>query len=153
MSEQPRLPKVGEFVRACGRLVEIQDVTPKPPAPTLDYIFEYTNARVEGRINGKVIKTFSTFNDLYGEGTCVKYAIEEAQSQAKWYGPSDMVFVVVKITSRVRKRPIDRENLYDARFRGFESLSFGCGHNLPKDVEEDVWFSNAQNDQEALVGQ
>lgn len=77
---QPRIPAVGEFLRSHGRLVEVQDVTPKPPAPTLDYIFEETTARVEGRINGKVIQTYGTFNDYYGEGTCIESAIAVAKA-------------------------------------------------------------------------
>lgn len=141
--KEPRLPEVGEYVRPYGRLVEIEDSEPVPPPPK-DYIFEETSARVEGRINGKVIKTYGTFNDFYGEGTCVECAIKEAKVKAEWLGPSDMVFVVVKITSRVRMRPTRHANICTREFTEFASLEFGCKRDLPDDVEEDVWFSNKQ---------
>ena len=136
-----RLPEVGEYVRQCGTLVEVQDVTPKEII--LDYIFEETSARLEGRINGKLVKEYSTFNDHYGKGTCVDHAIREAKHEQRRLGESNLEFVVVKITSRRRMRPNrgQRENFYDTTFRAMEQLQFGCCRDLPDDVEEVVWSS------------
>jgi hypothetical protein len=142
-TQTPRLPKVGEFVRGHGVLVEIQDVTPKPPPPEIDYIFESFSARIESRVNGKVLNTHGTLNDFYGRGTCVESAIADAKKIQARYGASDVEYVVVKITSRVRQRPQDRReyNFYDKQFVDFESLKWGCRRDLPDDVEEVVWSS------------
>jgi hypothetical protein len=141
-----KLPEVGEYVRQYGTLVEVQDVTPKEII--LDYIFEETSARLEGRINGKVVKEYSTFSDYYGKGTCVQNAIIEAKVQQEWLGESTMEFVVVKITSRVRKRPdrTQKENWYDCQFRAMNNLDFGCRRGMPDDVEEVVWSSLKPHD-------
>lgn len=136
---KPRLPVAGEFVRSVGKLVSIEDVTPKEIV--LDYIFQGFEARIEARLNGKRIKEFSVHNDFYGLGTCVTHAITEAKEQANFYGPSDLEFVVVKITSHCRKRPSrnERSNFYDEQFRAFQTEATGCKWNLPDDTEEDVF--------------
>lgn len=143
-SNAPRLPVEGEYVRTCGKLVAIEDVTPKEIV--LDYIFEEESARLEGRINGKTVKVYSTFNDYYGEGTCVDSAIKEAKQQEAWLGESNLEFVVVKIISQVRKRPSRgvRENFYDREYRAMETLNNGCRWNLPDDVETVVWSSKSR---------
>jgi hypothetical protein len=109
----------------------------------LDYIFEETSARLEGRINGKVVKEYRTFNNHYGKDTCVKCAIEEAKIQQSWLGESNLEFVVVKITSRTRMRPDrnDRENFYAKGVRAMKSLDYGSRRDLPDDIEEVVWSS------------
>src|SRR5437870_4946695 len=111
---KPRLPNIGEHVRSVGTLVSIEDVTPVP-VKTLDYIFQLVTARVESRLNGQVISPHVTFNEFYGEGTAVKAAIGEAKKLAESYGPSNVQFVVVKITEHIRKRPSwnQDENFYD----------------------------------------
>lgn len=136
-----KIPEVGEYVRNYGTLVEVQDVTPKEVI--LDYIFEDTSARLEGRINGKVVKEYGTFNNFYGKDNCVNQAIAEAKKEQEWLGESNMEFVVVKITSRERMRPdrSERENCYDNKFRAMAALEFGRCRDLPSDVEEDVWSS------------
>lgn len=148
---QPRLPQVGEYVRMIGKLVEVQDVTPPPPPKELDYIFEETHARAEARVNGKVIETFSTFNNFAGEGTCVEAAIEEAKEKRQHYGPSDLEFVVVKMTSRIRKRANGHKNLYDPTFLDFDSLKNGWNRDLPDDTEEVVWSSKTNDSTAASV--
>jgi hypothetical protein len=141
--EKPKvsLPEVGQYVRMYGTLVEVQDVTPKEIV--LDYIFEETSARLEGRINGKVVKEFGTLNNFYGKDTCVEQAIQEAKVQQAWLGESNLEFVVVKITTRVRMRPDrnDRENFYAKGVRAMKTLEFGCHRDLPDKIEEDVWSS------------
>lgn len=135
---QPRIPDTDEYVRTLGRLVEIEDVTPVQRT-VLDYVFEETSARIDGRINGKTVKTYGEFNDFYGEGTCIDNAKQEAKVQAEWLGPCNMVFVVVKITARERMRPTRNQNLYAPAFVNFQALDYGCKANLPEDKEEDVW--------------
>ena len=76
----PRIPEIGEYVRTFGTLVEVQDVTP-PVVPTKDYIFEDTSARLEARVNGKVVKEYGTYNNFYGKDRCVEAAIDEARQQ------------------------------------------------------------------------
>lgn len=139
-----RVPQPGEYVRMYGTLIEVQDVTPKERV--YDYIFEEVTARVEGRINGKVIKEFTTFTDFYGKGTCVEHAIREAKEQQTWLGESSMEFVVVKIVSRQRMRPSrdDRENFYDRNFRAMKALECGRCRGMPEEVEEVVWSSLSQ---------
>ena len=136
-----RIPNVGEYVRQYGTLVGVEDVTPKEII--LDYIFEETSARVEGRINGKVVKEYGTFNNFYGKDTCIENAISEAKVQQNWIGESNMEFVVVKITSRVRKRPsrVHKENWHDRQYRAMDTLDFGCRRKMPDDIEEVVWSS------------
>jgi hypothetical protein len=136
-----KLPDVGEYVRNYGTLVEVEDVTPKDVV--LDYIFEDTSARLEARINGKVVKTYGEFNNFYGKDTCVENAIKEARIQQRWLGESNLEFVVVKITSRKRMRPDHgvRENFYDDKFRAMKPLECGAYWDLPPETEEVVWSS------------
>lgn len=125
-----------------GTLVEIQDMTPKVDVQH-DFIFEDTEARLEMRINGKLVDNVATFNNFYGKDTCVAAAIDEAKKKILWYGESSMEFVVVKVTSRRRMRPDrgQRENLYDSEFRAMSALEYGSKKDLPDDIEEDVWSS------------
>ena len=135
-----RIPEVGEYVRMFGTLVEVQDVTPKPPPKELDYIFEDTTARVEVLANGHKIDDGPTLNNFSGKDTCVEAAIHEAKKQAKKFGTGVEVRVV-KITERVRMRPLNRENLYDRKFAEFRYLEHGCRWDLPDPIEEVVWTS------------
>lgn len=144
MSTEPRLPEVGEYVRGKGRLVEVQDVT-KPVVPEFDYVFEQQEARIEWRVNGKQIKDGATFNDFYGEGTCVTHAIEQAKSIVHNLGECDVEIVVVKVVSQIRMRPNGRENFYAKEFRDFKYLESGCAWNLPEPVEEVVWSSKGES--------
>jgi hypothetical protein len=141
-SKTVRIPEVGEYVRMYGTLVEVQDVTPKEIV--LDYVFERTEARLDGLINGKKVKEFGTFNDYYGKETCVKLAITEAQDKIKFFGESNLEFVVVKITRRVRMRPDrqKREYFYDDKFRTMTELEHGRYYDLPGETEEVVWRSS-----------
>jgi hypothetical protein len=135
------MPQVGDYVRMKGRLVEIQDVTPKEIV--LDYIFEDTEATLVSRINGKNVKQYGTYNNFYGEDSCVQSAIEEAKTQQEWLGESNLEFVVVKTISQVRMRP-NRGNLtslYAPDFRDMASIGFGCRFELPDDKVEEVWSS------------
>jgi hypothetical protein len=139
-----RLPEEGEYVRIYGTLIRSEDVTPKEVV--IDYIFEETTARIEGRINGKLVKEYGTFNNFYGKDTCVEAAIKEAKTHQAWLGESNLEFVVVKITSQRRMRPsrLQREEFYAKGIRKMETLPHGCRWNLPDDVEEDVWSSLSQ---------
>lgn len=135
-----RLPEVGEHVRMVGTLVEVQNVA-TPAGQVADYIFEETSARLEARVNGKGFREFSTFNDFYGDGTGVASAISEARKQIQCFGDSDIEFVVVRITSQRRKRPVKDGSGYDLQFPAFESLNHECRRGLPDDIEVDVWSS------------
>lgn len=137
----PRIPTVGEYVRMFGTLVEVQDVTP-PVVPTKDYIFEDTSARLEARINGKVVKEYGTYNNFYGKDRCVEAAIDEARKQQDWLGESNLEFVVVKVTERCRMRPTNSEHFYAREFREFKALDHGCKWDLPEETEDDVWSSS-----------
>lgn len=143
-SNAPRIPSKGDYVRTYGTLVGIEDVTQKEIV--LDYIFEETEARLEGRINGRVVKTYSTFSNFYGQDTCVPEAIKEAKTQEAWLGESDMEFVVVKVTRQTRMRPSReaKENFYAREFREMRPREHGCRWNLPDEVEEDVWSSKSR---------
>jgi hypothetical protein len=143
-SNAPRLPAEGDYVRTYGKLLKIEDVTPKEIV--LDYIFEEEEARLEGRINGKTVKVYTTFNNFYGPDTCVESAIKEAKQQEAWLGESNLEFVVVKVVRQVRKRPSlgERENFYDREFRAMETLNHGCRWDLPDEVETVVWSSKSR---------
>lgn len=137
----PRLPIVGEQIRLCGRLVEIQDVTP-PVTQMLDYVFEETTATVWVKVNGHFLKEGPSFNDFSGSATAS--AIVEAKKWAAQYGPSVEVVVFEK-KRLVRKRPTGRENFYAREFVEFEPLKSGCRADLPEDSEELVWSSKAND--------
>lgn len=143
MSEatKPRLPEVGEYVRMHGKLVGIEDVTPK--VVIIDYIFEDTEATIYARVNGKVIKEYSTYNNFYGQDTCVTNAIADAQKLTKEFEGSNVELVVVKTTRQVRKRPEDGclANFYDSEFVNMHSLRSGGRWNLPDEKREEVWSS------------
>lgn len=144
MSRQrnPRIAVEGEYMRGTGRLIRVEDVTPKDVV--LDYIFQDSEATVQARINGHNIKEYGTFNNLYGEGTCVDAAIEQAKSVLKVIGESNLEFVVVKRTFHQRYRPSKRmnESIFDRGMVHMEVLPHGWGRDLPDDIEEVVWSSN-----------
>jgi hypothetical protein len=138
--KQQRIPKIGEYVRLRGELIEvIEEPPPPPPPPTKFYVFEDTEARVESRVNGHVVQTFSTFNNWYGRDTCIQSAIDSAKEEQARLGTSDMEFVVVKITRRGRLIHIANSTyLYDSQFVRFEYPD--RGHD-GSETEEDVWSS------------
>lgn len=135
----PRLPIVGEQVRLCGRLVEIQDVTP-PVTTVIDYVFEEVSATVLVKANGLTIADGPTFNDFYGPPR--NPAIAEAKKLAERYGPGVEV-VVLERRQLVRKRPTGNRNFYAREFVEFESIRHGCRADLPDDHEEQVWSSKS----------
>lgn len=137
---KPRLPVIGESIRLCGRLVEVQDVTP-PVTTVLDYVFEEVTATVCVKANGLRITEGSTFNDF--DGSARDSAIVEAKRIAAAYGDGVEVVVIEK-TQLVRKRPTGRENFYARQFVDFESINHGCRWNLPDDREEQVWSSKEE---------
>ena len=137
MTATPRLPEIGDSIRLCGKLVEIQDVKP-PVTQVLDYVFEETSATVWAKANGQLLKEFATFNDFYGSARTP--AIVEAKKIAATYGDAIEVVVIEK-RQLIRKRPTNRENFYAKEFVEFETLNHGCRWDLPGDVEEQVWSS------------
>lgn len=141
-SNPVRLPKEGEYVRTYGRLVAIEDVTPKEII--LDYIFEESDARVDAFINGKLVRSYGVFNNFYGENTCVDHAVKHAKELMERYGESNLEFVVTKFTRQLRMRPdpSERANLYAKEFRAMHSLQCGSRWNLPDEKEEVVWRSS-----------
>ncbi|HEY0983535.1 hypothetical protein [Schlesneria sp.] len=135
-----RLPAVGEFVRTKGRLVNIEDVTPPPPAQVLDYIFENVETKVVAFANGKRLQEFSTFNDFYGPGTGVDNAINEAKNLTEEYG-NQVEFRVYKRVYQTRMRPTGEEGFYDRQFFDFAELKSGARWELPVPVTVLVWSS------------
>lgn len=143
MTDTPRMPKIGDYIRLRGELVEIQDVTPPPPpVPLLDYIFEDTSATVRAMANGMIVAQHSTFNNWSGRDTCVEAATQYARSlRRRTYKGTNIEVVVVKITTRYRLRPQRGDYLYDKEFVRFEYLDSGSSWGMPEDVEEVVWSS------------
>lgn len=130
-------------VRGCV-LIEVQDVTPPPPPKQTDYIFEETSAHGELRRNGAMLMKFATYNNFYGQGTCVSNAIKEMQTYAADNDINEMSeveLVVVKTTSLRRMRPQSDTNYYAPDFALFATLSSGWDRDLPEDTEIDVWSS------------
>ena len=153
MEKNPvRLPEVGDEVRSYGKLIAIQDVTPKDVI--LDYIFEDCEAVLEARINGKKVREYSTFNNFHGPQTCVPNAIKEAELIQRTYGESNLEFVVILKTTQVRMRPdpVCRENVRDREFRAMRQLDYGCRAGLPTTREEEVWSSLTGYKQSAAGG-
>ena len=147
MTEKPRLPVVGEFVRSVGRLVGIQTIDPPPqPPPQKDYIFEDVSARCEMRLNGERINLINTLNDFFGVDSGIKSAINEMVEycEDKKIGPeSDIEVVVVKVVCRYRARPCaDVLKIFNNKnYRNFNFLKAGACWDLPEDVETIVWSS------------
>lgn len=141
--KQLRIPEVGERLRLTGTLVDIQDVTPPPPAKQLDYVFEEVTARVELAANGHVIDERGTFNDF--GGCAERTAIAEAEKLAKQFGPGVEVRVV-RIVERYRARPndYDYEDLYNRGFPKFERLQHGYHAGMPEPTETIVWSSHKE---------
>lgn len=138
--EKPRLPVVGEYVRMYGELIEVQDVTP-PVTKIEDWIFRDTTARVEMRVNGKCVEAFSEHNNFNAKDACVPNAIASAKKRMAYFGPCDIEFVVIKVTSYKRMRPTGHAHFYAREFSEFESLPHGACWNAPEDTEEVVWSS------------
>ena len=136
-----KVPKVGDYNRCHGKLVEIEDVTPEEPL--LDYIFENTEATLVGRCDDVTVVTFSTFNNLSGNGpnACVSSAIAEANRLR--IKLKSLEFVVIKTTTQVRMRPSPNghENLYAKGTIDMLALDWGRSKGLPDDIIKEVWSS------------
>lgn len=141
--EPPRLPEIGEYVRMKGKLLRIEVIPPPPaPPPEVDYIFERTDARIELRVKGKVVTSFDTYNEFYGEGTAVREAVKDAKGMMSEYEGTGCELVVVKITEQRRKRPGRDSCVYTGhKFFSFDSLACGSTRGLPDNREEVVWSS------------
>lgn len=141
--EKPRIPEVGEYVRGCGKLVEIKDVTP-PVKEVTGYIFESLQATVQLWLNGRHVEDFGTFNDFYGLETCLKTAIEEAGKLQEKYGPA-AEFKIVKHTYYSCSgllHPEQETNFYDRKYRGFRKMTDGYDYSkVPENKTELYWTS------------
>ena len=138
-----KMPEIGKFQRNHGTLIKIEDVTLQP-RKELDYIFESVAARVEIRLNGKLVKTCGTYGDIDGFCSSIPNAIEEAKRLKITYGETDAEFVVVKIVTQRRCRPSNHENFYEKGYRDFAAKEYGSGVDLPEDKEEVVWSSKEE---------
>lgn len=138
MSER-RIPKVGEYVRLVGTLLEIKEIPPPPPPPRqMVYWFEDTAAHYEARGNGHVILKGSEFNNSYGRGDCVKSAIQDAVEAAETFGVRGMEFIVVETTTRSGYRVAALgDNLYAKEFVALEDSSL----IRSEETSVDVWSS------------
>lgn len=114
----PRLPDIGDWVRTQGKLVAIEDVTPKAPPQEIDYVFEDYEAEIHLLSNGHEISRGPTINSFYGEDTCVELAIADAKELLVKYG-DHLEAVIEKVTTQTRMRPIDRRNPHDKQFFDF----------------------------------
>jgi len=149
MTDEPRIPNIGERVRLVGTLIRVE--TPKPIQPPDEYVFENIDARVEMRLGEAVVKDFGTFNDWYGDA--VRSGILEAKQICEHHriGPtSDNEIVVVKVTTQRRQLlSLDRDAYtYDKEFRRFSNMAQGGYYDLAPTVEEDVWSSKRWVDSE-----
>ena len=137
-----RMPKVGDVVMQHGTLVAIEDVTPKPPPPQTDYIFETMNARVEVRRRGKALDTLNTWTEA-------SYAIEAAKRYAEREeitSESEVEVVVVQETSYYRARPRHSDYPIDKTFGDFAYKESGSKWNVPPSREEIVWSTRTPSD-------
>lgn len=141
----PRLPRLNEYVRGQGTLVECEEVAPPPPPPTHDFIFEEITAHCELRHDGEVIKSFNSVWDFYGKGKSVEDAIACAKEYAakKKLGPnSEMEVVAIETRERFRKRPKgEKKNFYAEEFLDFEPLEIGRSRGMPPAKLKVVWNS------------
>jgi hypothetical protein len=149
--ETPRLPVEGEYVRGCGRLVDIQTAPPPPPpVPDKEYIFaERTASVVVFLKDGTPMKRLSTLNEFYGEGTATHAAIEQANIYAtnhKITPESDVILIVVEKTEHVRMRrsPAADKNYMAAEFVSFQTLNIGSKRDVPADIRKIVWSSSPE---------
>jgi hypothetical protein len=137
-----KIPEVGEYVRHLGRLVKIEDVTPVPPPPERDYIFEDIEARCELIYRDEVLRHVATFNDFYGFETSVENAIKEMKEYAEKKQitkDSELEVRITKVVSQIRMKPTNQKNFYAPIYCDFEYKNIGRDSNLPDPIETIVW--------------
>lgn len=129
---ETRLPKIGEFVKGLGTVVEIRDVTPPPPPPPKaeHYVFSAAVYYCELRANGKCIVNYATHPDK-------EFIKKAARRHAEEVGPSDMVFVVVQSTRHEIKAAGRGRHHEDVEFCRFGDPK--GHHTVPNDIDKDVW--------------
>jgi hypothetical protein len=142
-TEKPLLktPKVGQYLRCTGRVIAEEDITPVP-ANEIEYIVESMSARIELRINGRVVNTYATYM-IHEDGIC-EDAIESAKSTLRSLGETDAEMVVVKITEYHRMQVNQNwleGDLYNPGHRRLIYKDRGSKINVPPDVETVVWSS------------
>lgn len=150
--DTPRFPVKGEYVRGCGKLIEIQTAPLPPPPQDLekDYIFaERTASAIVCLKDGTPLKTLASYNEFYGEGSASRAAIDQAcayRTNHKISPNSDVVLIVVEKTSHVRKRrmPAADKNYMASEFVSFQSIGFGCNQDVPDDIKKVVWASSPE---------
>ena len=143
-NDNPRIPKIGEYVRSIGTLVAIEDVTPPPPPKQLDYIFEDVDAVVELWICGAHQSEIGSFC-AWGDKSAVAIGAEKAQKYVADLNlkpmASDVDVRVYEVRGRVRKRPANGVYNSANEFMHFESLNGGQCRALPADVRTLKWSS------------
>jgi len=125
ITNEPRTPEVGDYVRSIGRLLRVEDVTPTPPPPVKVYVFEDVTARVEIlSASGVLIDERSTYTEFYGEGEAVASAIENAKRIAEELGPG-VVVAVRRIVNECRAKRIPgwHPSAYDGKFIAMEPFA------------------------------
>ena len=131
-----------------GKLLKMIEPKPVPKPPEL-FLFEETEATIEFRWKGHVLKNGASLCDIYGPGTSVISAKEEANNDCHEYqvtSKSELEIVVVKITRIVVKKKKGVVNWPDSRKGEIEYEQV----QEQDSTYEDVWSS--QNNEIKPIG-
>lgn len=119
-----------------GKFIEEIEETEEPKTEKF-YIFEENEAKIVLFYNDIEVKRFSTYNDFYGEMTCVSNAIKDAKEYAKTYDinkDSEGLFAVELIRYRIKKRKTGQKKYFRKDKEEYESVS-----NPIKILDKIVW--------------
>ena len=141
MKSELKIPEVGQFVKGCGLVYEIQDVTPPPVERQIDFLVKQQESQLQIYANGNFVSGGGTFHNNGGEGSDITNAVESAKRLDKYYGGEVEIRVVQK-TVFVRMRPdFPGENLHCRDTVTLKRLEHCCCRDLPYGTEIVEWSS------------
>lgn len=144
MSDELKMPEVGDYVRCSGELVSIETEVMRKPRKLL--IFHDTTAYYVVKVGEHVLQQGSEYNNFYGRGTCVSEAMKDAKDVLDKYADVDGSYALVYECD-------DYAIMYDAGGKEknfyapeFQKLAdFLGGHKLPEAEERLVWDSRERS--------
>lgn len=104
-----------------GKFIEEVKETFVEPVKETFYIFEENEATIVMLVNGREVKEFSTYGDIYGELTCISNALGDAIKLVESYGvaeSSDVLLVMKHQVFKVKKKKVAGYIEGEVRYEG-----------------------------------
>jgi hypothetical protein len=136
MSNELKIPQVGEYLRDVGKLIKVEEIVPTQPQK--DYIFEDIEYKCDLYLDDELLKSLTTY------GNFRQHAIDDMSkycADRKINKNDRLEMRITEVKTQVRRQFTSKESFYNEGYPEFVRKDIGCYLNLPEPVETIVWSS------------